>query len=60
MIRTDLMIFNFADGKDCTFDVSVINPASASCIADASVTQKSSIDKANTPKIVNTWLIANA
>ena len=44
------MIFNFADGKDCTFDVSVINPASASCIADASVTQKSSIDKSEYTK----------
>ncbi len=32
--RKDLMVFNFLDSKDCV-----------SCIADASVTQKSSIEK---------------
>ena len=43
--RTDLMIFNFTDGKDCTVDVSVINPASDSYITNASMSQKSSIGK---------------
>ena len=39
------MIFNFTDGKDCTMDVSVINPVSDSCITNASMSQKSSIEK---------------
>ena len=43
--RTDLMVFNLVEGKDCTFDISVVNPSSSSCITEASTSQKSSIKK---------------
>lgn len=39
------MVFNLVEGKDCTFDISVVNPSSSSCITEASTSQRSSIKK---------------